>query len=82
MIQGDFHRCVGSESVGLSQGQFRLVVQSLDGTGAIGATPVAHRRWQGALPTQNAVQQRHHTRCVRAAEFSGAACRASTQATG
>jgi len=31
MIQGDFHRCVGSESVGLSQGQCRLVVKSLDG---------------------------------------------------
>lgn len=33
--------------------------------GAIGATPLARRRWQSALPTQNAVKQRHHTGCVR-----------------
>jgi predicted ATPase len=40
--------------------------------GTLGATLVAHRRWQSALPTQNAVQQRHHTRCVRAVGFTGA----------
>ncbi len=50
--------------------------------GAIGATPVTHRRWQSALPTQNAVQQRHHPRCVRAVGFSGAPGRAGAQATG
>ena len=44
--------------------------------------PVAHLGWQSALPTQNAVQQRHHPRCVRAAGFSGAPGRAGAQATG
>jgi hypothetical protein len=51
MIQGDFYRCVGSESVGLSQGQFRLVVKSLDGARgnrALGPESVEQQRAMSA----------------------------------
>src|SRR5450756_1532138 len=53
MVQGDFHAAIGTKSVRLSGGQFRFVIQALDGAGgnlAVRAKPVED---QGPVPTQH-----------------------------
>jgi hypothetical protein len=59
MKQGDFHAMEGTKSVGFSDAQFGLVVETLHdaaGDGPFGAEPIQD---QGAMSTQHPCDLRH-----------------------